>query len=261
MLKQIEGSRAMAEAIGLCRPEVICAYPITPQTHIVEGLGEMVRTGEHQELRIHQRRVRIRRAVGRHRRLGGRRARLYRDREPGPPVHGGGGLQRLGPRPADRDDARQPRHRRADQHLERSFRRHGGVRCRLDAAVRRDQPGGRRPAHPGLPPGRGTVDAGDGLRRRLHPHARRRARRHSRSGRRRRLSAALRAGAGARSERADLDRRHGGAGGLHRSALPAALQAATGAAPHSANTPPTSRRSSAATAAACCAPIAPTTPS
>jgi len=46
MLKQIEGSRAMAEAIGLCRPEVICAYPITPQTHIVEGLGEMVKTGE-----------------------------------------------------------------------------------------------------------------------------------------------------------------------------------------------------------------------
>ena len=46
MLKQIEGSRAMAKAIGLCRPEVICAYPITPQTHIVEGLGEMVRTGE-----------------------------------------------------------------------------------------------------------------------------------------------------------------------------------------------------------------------
>jgi pyruvate ferredoxin oxidoreductase alpha subunit len=46
MLKQVEGSHAMAEAIALCRPEVICAYPITPQTHIVEGLGEMVRTGE-----------------------------------------------------------------------------------------------------------------------------------------------------------------------------------------------------------------------
>jgi pyruvate ferredoxin oxidoreductase alpha subunit len=46
MLKQIEGSLAMAEGIALCRPEVICAYPITPQTHIVEGLGEMVRTGE-----------------------------------------------------------------------------------------------------------------------------------------------------------------------------------------------------------------------
>ena len=46
MLKQTEGSHATAEAIALCRPEVICAYPITPQTHIVEGLGEMVRLGE-----------------------------------------------------------------------------------------------------------------------------------------------------------------------------------------------------------------------
>src|SRR5512133_2167551 len=46
MLKQIEGSRAMAEGIALCRPEVICAYPITPQTHIVEGLGEMVKSGQ-----------------------------------------------------------------------------------------------------------------------------------------------------------------------------------------------------------------------
>jgi len=46
MLKQIEGSRAVAEAIALCRPQVICAYPITPQTHIVEGLGEMVKSGD-----------------------------------------------------------------------------------------------------------------------------------------------------------------------------------------------------------------------
>ncbi len=46
MLKQIEGSRATAAGIALCRPEVICAYPITPQTHIVEALGEMVRAGE-----------------------------------------------------------------------------------------------------------------------------------------------------------------------------------------------------------------------
>lgn len=46
MLKQIEGSRAIAEAVALCRPEVICAYPISPQTHIVEGLGEMVKSEE-----------------------------------------------------------------------------------------------------------------------------------------------------------------------------------------------------------------------
>ncbi|CAB1368695.1 pyruvate ferredoxin oxidoreductase [Denitratisoma oestradiolicum] len=46
MLKQMEGSRAVAEAVALCRPEVICAYPISPQTHIVEALGELVKTGE-----------------------------------------------------------------------------------------------------------------------------------------------------------------------------------------------------------------------
>ena len=44
MFKQIEGSRAVAEAVALCRPEVICAYPISPQTHIVEALGEMVKS-------------------------------------------------------------------------------------------------------------------------------------------------------------------------------------------------------------------------
>ncbi len=45
MLKQIEGSHAVAEAVALCRPEVICAYPISPQTHIVEALGERVKSG------------------------------------------------------------------------------------------------------------------------------------------------------------------------------------------------------------------------
>ena len=45
MLQQIEGSRAVAEAVALSRPQVICAYPISPQTHIVEGLGELVKSG------------------------------------------------------------------------------------------------------------------------------------------------------------------------------------------------------------------------
>ncbi|HEY5898078.1 MAG TPA: pyruvate ferredoxin oxidoreductase, partial [Burkholderiales bacterium] len=45
MLKQLEGSRAVAEAVALCRPEVICAYPISPQTHIVEALGDIVAKG------------------------------------------------------------------------------------------------------------------------------------------------------------------------------------------------------------------------
>jgi pyruvate ferredoxin oxidoreductase alpha subunit len=46
MLKQIEGSRAVAEAVAMCRPQVICAYPITPQTHIVEALSAMVKKGD-----------------------------------------------------------------------------------------------------------------------------------------------------------------------------------------------------------------------
>ncbi len=46
MRKMIEGSRAVAEAVGLCRPGVISAYPITPQTHIVEELSQMAADGD-----------------------------------------------------------------------------------------------------------------------------------------------------------------------------------------------------------------------
>jgi len=42
MMKIVEGSHAVAEAVKLCRPQVISAYPITPQTHIVEALASMV---------------------------------------------------------------------------------------------------------------------------------------------------------------------------------------------------------------------------
>jgi len=45
VLRQLEGSAAVAETVGLCRPEVVCAYPISPQTHIVEGLSDLVREG------------------------------------------------------------------------------------------------------------------------------------------------------------------------------------------------------------------------
>jgi len=46
MLKQIEGSHAVAEAVAKCRPNVISAYPITPQTHIVEELASIVGRGD-----------------------------------------------------------------------------------------------------------------------------------------------------------------------------------------------------------------------
>jgi pyruvate ferredoxin oxidoreductase alpha subunit len=36
----------VAETVALCRPEVVCAYPISPQTHIIEAVGVMVKSGE-----------------------------------------------------------------------------------------------------------------------------------------------------------------------------------------------------------------------
>lgn len=41
----VEVSIAAAEAVGLCNVDVVAAYPITPQTHIVEHLSEMVADG------------------------------------------------------------------------------------------------------------------------------------------------------------------------------------------------------------------------
>jgi pyruvate ferredoxin oxidoreductase alpha subunit len=46
VLEQIEGSKAVARAVAQCRPEVIAAYPISPQTHIVEALSAAVKAGE-----------------------------------------------------------------------------------------------------------------------------------------------------------------------------------------------------------------------
>jgi pyruvate ferredoxin oxidoreductase alpha subunit len=43
---QLEGSRAVAQTVARCRPEVVSAYPISPQTHIVEALSELVGSGE-----------------------------------------------------------------------------------------------------------------------------------------------------------------------------------------------------------------------
>ena len=48
MKKVIEGSHAVSYAVMLSRVQVICAYPITPQTHIVEKLSDLCSTGEMQ---------------------------------------------------------------------------------------------------------------------------------------------------------------------------------------------------------------------
>jgi len=45
MMEITEGSHAVAEAVRLSRPQVVSAYPITPQTHIVEALADFVANG------------------------------------------------------------------------------------------------------------------------------------------------------------------------------------------------------------------------
>ena len=44
MKKFQEGSRAIAETINACSPQVVAVYPITPQTHIVEDLAKIKET-------------------------------------------------------------------------------------------------------------------------------------------------------------------------------------------------------------------------
>ncbi len=46
MKEFLEGSLAVAKIVKLCKPGVISAYPITPQTHIVEELAQMIADGE-----------------------------------------------------------------------------------------------------------------------------------------------------------------------------------------------------------------------
>jgi len=48
MLKALEGSQALAQTVMRCRPQVVAAYPITPQTHIVENIAKLVANGEMQ---------------------------------------------------------------------------------------------------------------------------------------------------------------------------------------------------------------------
>ena len=38
-------AQAIAQAVALCRPHVVAAYPITPQTHIVEALSQYCSDG------------------------------------------------------------------------------------------------------------------------------------------------------------------------------------------------------------------------
>ena len=49
----VEASKAIALSVKLCKPKVIPMYPITPQTHIVERLADMINDGELHAEMIH----------------------------------------------------------------------------------------------------------------------------------------------------------------------------------------------------------------
>ncbi|RLC36864.1 pyruvate ferredoxin oxidoreductase, partial [Candidatus Falkowbacteria bacterium] len=46
MKKILEGSQAIAQTVNNIKPAVISAYPITPQTHIVEDLAKLKADGK-----------------------------------------------------------------------------------------------------------------------------------------------------------------------------------------------------------------------
>ncbi len=46
MMQVMEGSHAVALAVKACKPNVVAAYPITPQTHIVEDISQLIADGE-----------------------------------------------------------------------------------------------------------------------------------------------------------------------------------------------------------------------
>ena len=46
MIEIMEGSHAIALAVKAARPNVVAAYPITPQTHIVEDISQLIADGD-----------------------------------------------------------------------------------------------------------------------------------------------------------------------------------------------------------------------
>ena len=142
MLRQIEGSRAVAETVALCRPEVDLRLPDLAADPHRRGSRQLVKSGELapcEFINVESEFAAMSVAIG----ASATGARAYTATASQgllfmtEALYNASGLG-----PADRDDGRQPRDRRADQHLERPQRRDGPARLRLDPALRRDQPGG-----------------------------------------------------------------------------------------------------------------------
>ena len=181
MLRQIEGSRAVAETVAL--------LPAGGRRRLPDLAADPHRRGARRAGRV---RARWRRASTSTSSRSSRRCRsASAPRRPAPaptrppPARGCCSWPRRSTTPPASAcpivmTVANRAHRLADQHLERPLRRDVAARLGLDPALRGVQPGGGRPARPGVPPGRGALAAGDGLHGRLRPHPRRRARRRAR---------------------------------------------------------------------------------
>ena len=48
----VDGAYAVAHAVRACKPDVVAAYPITPQTNIVEHISQFIADGEMDDVSI-----------------------------------------------------------------------------------------------------------------------------------------------------------------------------------------------------------------
>ena len=237
MLKQIEGSQAVAQAVALARPEVICAYPISPQTHIVEGLGELVKSGALQPcefINVESEFAAMSVAIG----ASAAGARTYTATASqgllfmAEAVYNASGLGLPIVMTVANRAIGAPINIWNDHSDSMSQRDCGWIQ--LFAAHNQEALDLHIQA---FKLGEELSHAGDGVHGRLHPDARGRARRHADAGRGRCLPAAVRAAPGARPGRAGVDRRDGRPRGVHGGALPRARQADDGAASASRRSP------------------------
>ena len=259
MLKQMEGSQAVAEAVAHVPPGGDLRLPDHPADAHRRGAQRHGQT-RRPERRVPQRGVGVRRPVGGHRGVRGRRPRLHRDRQPGPALHERSGVQRGRPRAADRDDGR-PTARSARRSTSGTTT---ATRCR--SATPAGSSSTPRPTRKpwtctsrrsGSP--KELSRPGDGVHGRLPAHPRQRAGRHPRPGPGGRVPAAVRPAPGARPGRAGLDRRHGRPRGVHRGPLPGLRAACSRPWRSSRRSRRSSPRSSAGTPAAWSGLTSPTT--
>ena len=230
MKKVIMGNHALSYGAMLSRSQVISAYPITPQTQVVELLSEMCADGtlDAQFIKVESEHSAMASCIGAS--VAGARTFTATSSQGLALMHemlhwAGGGRHPIVMGNVNRSMA--PGWSIwTDQNDSLSAARHG-----LDAVLLRVEPGGRRHGHPGLQ-GRGDADdPGHGHPRRLRPVAHLRGRRRPGPGPGRQVPAAVQAGDQADPGRSAGLRRPDRGGALHGAPLQAREGHGEGAGP------------------------------